>query len=316
MKFNRIYDPATEQQASMVPRLDVSDPEAARQTLIEFAQAMAAQGIERASDNRVEEIKRRIPGPKGAPEVPVRIYMPKDRKEAGPCFVNFHMGGFVVGDLEMEHPRCLVMAAEGGAVSVGVDYRLAPENPFPAGAEDCYAALKWVAENAAELKVDPAKIVIGGGSAGGNLAAAVAMMARDRGGPDIAYQMLFYPVTDDRCETESMKNGKGLYVWDYENSLDMWDHYLGKDRSNVSPYAAPARAEDLSGLPPAYIIACEHDALRDEGVLYALRLMNAGIPVELHTYPGTVHGFDMLTMTDISKQAVMDSIAAFRRATA
>jgi acetyl esterase/lipase len=226
------------------------------------------------------------------------------------------MGGFVVGDLEMEHPRCLAMSAMGGAVSIGVDYRLAPENPFPAGIEDCYAALLWAADNYEELKIDPRRITIGGGSAGGNLAAAVALMARDRRGPQIAFQMLFYPVIDDRCETHSMKNGDDLYVWDYKNSLDMWDQYIGKERSNVSPYAAPARAQDLSGLPPAYIIACEHDALRDEGILYAMRLIDSGVPVELHVYPGTVHGFDYLTVSDISNRAINESVEAFKRAMA
>jgi acetyl esterase/lipase len=275
---------------------------------------LAAEGVERPTDDRIEEIERTIPGPVGAPEVPIRIYMPKDRTEAGPGFVNFHGGGFVIGDLEMEHPRCLTMAAEGGAVSVGVDYRLAPENPFPAGVEDCYAALQWVAEHAEELKIDPARIAIGGGSAGGNLTAAVALMARDRGGPDVALQMLIYPIIDDRCETPSMVDGAGLYVWDAQNTLDAWDQYIGKDRSNVSPYAAPARANDLSGLPPAYVMTCEHDPLRDEAIIYAMRLMAAGVPVELHNYPGTVHGFDFLTPSDISTRAVREGVEAFKRA--
>ncbi len=279
-------------------------------------EALAAEGVERTTDERIEEIERTIPGPDGAPEVPIRIYMPKDRTEAGPGFVNFHGGGFIVGDLEMEHPRCLIMAAEGGAVSVGIDYRLAPENPFPAGVEDCYAALQWVAGHAEELKIDPARITIGGGSAGGNLTAAVALMARDRGGPDVAFQMLNYPVIDDRCETPSMKNGAGLYIWDYQNTLDMWDQYIGKERSNVCPYAAPARADDLSGLPPAYVMTCEHDPLRDEAIVYAMRLMAAGVPVELHNYPGTVHAFDFLTPSDISTRAVNEGVEAFKRAMA
>jgi acetyl esterase len=313
MNIRRIYDPAVEEQASMLPRLDISDPPLARNTLQSFLAALAERGFQRPSDDRVEEIERTIPGPEGAPEVPIRIYMPKERTEAGAGFVNFHMGGFIFGDLEMEHLRCLTMAAEGGAVSIGVDYRLAPENPFPAGVEDCYVALQWVAEHAKELKIDPAKIAIGGGSSGGNLGAAVALMARDRGGPKVAFQMLFYPVIDDRCETVSMKNGTDLYAWDYQNSLDMWDQYIGKERDNVSPYAAPARAKDLSGLPPAYVITCEHDSLRDEGIIYAMRLMAAGVPVELHNYPGTVHGFDLLTATDISARALKEGAEAFRR---
>lgn len=316
MNINRAYDPVIEDLASQFPRFDVSDAAGARDTLNEFLENMHPQGVERPTDDRIEEIERTIPGPDGAPDVPIRIYMPRDRTGPGPAFVNFHMGGFILGDLEMEHPRCLTMAAEGQAVSIGVDYRLAPENPFPAGVEDCYAALQWVAANARELKIDPAKIAIGGGSAGGNLAAAVALMARDRSGPDVAFQMLFYPVIDDRCGTPSMTDGAGLYIWDYQNSLDMWNQYIGRERSNVSPYAAPARAKDLSGLPPAYMITCEHDPLRDEAILFAMRLMAAGISVELHHYPGTVHGFDFLTPSPISTRAVNESVEAFSRAMA
>ena len=314
MNTNRAYVPAVEELASKFPRFDVSDAVGTRDTLNEFLEAMQAQGVERPTDDGIEEIERTIPGPDGAPDVPIRIYMPKDRTGPGPGFVNFHGGGFILGDLESEHPRCLTMAAEGEAVSVGVDYRLAPENPFPAGVEDCYAALQWVVDNATDLKIDPAKITIGGGSAGGNLTAAVALMARDRGGPEVAFQMLFYPVIDDRCQTPSMIDGAGLYIWDYQNSLDMWNQYIGRERSNVSPYAAPARAEDLSGLPPAYMMTCEHDPLRDEGILYAMRLMAAGVSVELHNYPGTVHGFDFLTPSPTSTRAVNESVEAFRRA--
>lgn len=316
MNTKRIYDPTVEELASMFPRLDISDAVGARGTLNEFLEALAAQGVDRPTDDRIEEIERTIPGPDGAPEVPIRIYMPKDRTEAGPGFVNFHAGGFVLGDLEIEHPRCLVMAAEGGAVSVGVDYRLAPENPFPAGVEDCYAALQWVVGHAEDLKIDPAKITIGGGSAGGNLTTAVALMARDRNGPDVAFQMLIYPALDDRCETPSMKNGTDVYIWTYQNSLDMWNQYIGQDRSNVSPYAAPARADDLSGLPPAYVMTCEHDPLRDEAIIYAMRLMAAGVPVELHNYPGTVHAFDFLTPSAISTRAVNECVEVFKRAMA
>ncbi len=314
MNVNRRYDPTVEELASIYPRLDVSDPAGARNAVKEFFDAMAANGVERPTDDRIEEIERTIPGPDGAPDVKIRIYMPKDRKGPGPGFVNFHGGGFILGDLEMEHPRCLIMAAEGGAVSVGVDYRLAPENPFPDGVEDCYAALQWVVANASDLKIDPAKVAIGGGSAGGNLTAAVTLMARDRGGPQVAFQMLFYPVIDDRCETPSMKDGAGLYIWDYQNSLDMWNQYIGKDRKNVSPYAAPARAQVLSSLPPAYVMTCEHDPLRDEGIIYAMRLMAAGVQVELHNYPGTVHSFDFFTPSEISTRAVNDAVEAFKRA--
>lgn len=314
MNTHRIYDPEVEAVASIFPKLDMSDVSIARATLNTFKEEMARQGVERPADDRINEIERMIPGPGGAPDVRIRVYMPRDRTEPGPGFVNFHGGGFVLGDLESEHPRCLVMAAQGGAVSIGVDYRLAPENPFPAGVEDCYAALQWVVEHAQELKIDPARIAIGGGSAGGNLTAAVALMARDRSGPRVAMQMLFYPVIDDRCDTPSMLNGAGLYIWDYRNSLDMWNHYIGPHRSTVSPYAAPARATDLSGLPPAYVMTCEHDPLRDEALNYATRLLQAGVAVDLHNYPGTVHGFDFLVEGEISARAIRESVEAFIRA--
>jgi acetyl esterase len=316
MGITRVYDSTVEAGASAFPRLDLSDAVGARAVLKALGETALEDGIERATDDRVEEIERTIPGTDGSPDIPIRIYMPKNRKNSGPGFVNFHGGAFILGDLESEHNRCLVMAAQGGAVSVGIDYRLAPENPFPAGVEDCYAGLKWVAENAAELKIDPSRIAIGGGSAGGNLSAAVAMMARDRGGPDVAFQMLFFPVLDNLCQTPSMKNGTDLYIFDYPSAIDMWNQYIGEDRNNVSPYASPARAEDLSALPPAYVITAEHDPLRDEGITYAMRLMQAGIPVELHCYPGTVHSFDFLTPSDISTRAVNEAVVAFKQAMA
>lgn len=313
MCAKRIYDPEIEEQAREWPRFNFADAEGTRAVVEELNEAAVADGFVRSTDERVKEIERKIPGPGGMHEIPIRIYMPKDRKKPGPAFLNFHGGGFVLGDLETEHDRCLVMSVKGGAVSIGVDYRLAPENPFPAGVEDCYAALEWAEANASELQIDSSRIVVGGGSAGGNLSAAVALMARDRNGPHLALQMLVYPVLDDRCETSSMMADTDPYIWTRQNSLDMWDHYIGKDRSDVSIYAAPARAANLSRLPPAYVITCEHDPLRDEGILYAMRLMEAGVPAELHNYPGTVHGFDFLMASEISTRAVNEAVDAFMR---
>ena len=315
MGTRRIYDPTIESLAKMIPHLDSSDVEKTRAGVKDHTELMAAEGQKRPSDLRIEEIDKNIPGPKGAPDIPIRIYVPDNRVDSGPGYVNFHGGGFIFGDLESDHPRSLLMASQGEAVAVGVDYRLAPENPFPAAVEDCFAALTWVFENAEELKIDRSKIAIGGGSAGGNLAAAVALMARDRQGPAVKLQMLIYPALDDRCNTSSMCNGKDSYIITYQNMLDCWRHYLGTDRRDVSYYAAPARATDLSDLPAAYITTCEHDPLRDEAIIYAMRLMDAGVPVELHNYPGTVHGFDFLTPSDISVRAINDGIDAFKRAT-
>lgn len=313
MGLRRIYDPTIEAFAKTIPRLDASDVEKIRAQVEDYRNLMESKGMARPTDIRIKEIDHSIPGPEGTPDIPIRIYMPKKRTEAGPGYVNFHGGGFIFGDLESEHHRSLLMAAEGGAVTVGIDYRLAPENPFPAAVEDCYASLKWVAENATQLKIDLSRLAIGGASAGGNLAAAVAQMARDRSGPEIRLQMLMYPVLDDRCDTLSMKNGEDSYIITRQNVLDCWRHYLGQDQRDVSPYAAPARATDLRNLPTAYIMTCEHDPLRDEAISYAMRLMDAGVSVELHNYPGTVHGFDYLTPSDISTRAVNDEVYAFKR---
>jgi acetyl esterase len=309
-----IYDPIIKEQAENFPRFDVSDVTGSRAVLKAYIDERIANGATAPSDARVEEIERTIPGPKGAPDVRIRIYMPKDRSQDGPGYINFHGGGFVLGDLESEHARCLLMAAKGGAVAIDVDYRLAPENPFPAALEDGYATLLWVSQNAQELKIAPTRLAIGGISAGGNLATAIARMSRDHNGPNLAFQMLFYPALDDRCDTQSMAQGDNMYIWDTQNSRDMWDHYIGKNRDNVSPYAAPARAENLDGLPPAYVMTCEHDPLRDEGLIYAMRLMAAGVPTEIHNYPGTIHGFDFLTPSAISTRAVNDGIEIFKRA--
>ena len=315
MKSAPIFDPEVYAVASQFPAVNVADAAGTRALFAAMLKA-AAPADGPPVDARVTQSERKIPGPDGAPEIPLRIYTPKAAAGLRPAFVNFHGGAFILGDLETEHPRCLKISAEGGAVAIGVDYRLAPEHPFPAGPEDCYAALKWVAANAATLGIDPKRIVIGGGSAGGALTAAVAQMARDRGGPALALQMLFYPVIDDRCDTESMRAGRDALVWNSSHSHDMWNHYIGADRSKVSPYAAPERATDLSGLAPAYVMTCEHDPLRDEGLLYAMRLMQAGVPVELHNYPGTVHGFDLMTPgAAVAVRAFDDCVAAFKRAT-
>jgi acetyl esterase/lipase len=315
LKTTLIYDPEVYATASTFPAVDVADAQGARAFFEKMLKAAAAESGPLV-DSRVAQAERTIPGPAGAPAIPIRIYTPRSADVRRPVFVNFHGGAFILGNLETEHQRCLKLAADAGAVAVGVDYRLAPENPFPAGVEDCYAALKWVANNAEALNIDPKRIVIGGGSAGGALTAAVALMARDRGGPALALQMLFYPVIDDRCETASMQAGERTFIWNKQHTLNMWKHYIGTDRSNVSPYASPARASDLSSLASAYIVTCEHDPLRDEGLLYAMRLMQAGVPVELHNYPGTVHGFDLLTPSGVARRALEDCVTAFRRATA
>ncbi len=221
----------------------------------------------------------------------LRIYRPRSIGVA-PALVYCHGGAFLLGFPELEEPGCVRYALGAECTVISVDYRLAPEHPFPAGLEDCFAAVDWVVRNHAELGIDADRVAVGGSSAGGALAAAVALMARDRGAPKLCFQLLVYPVLDDRLDTPSMLGFTDTPVFARRTAEAMWRHYLGEQPSDVSPYAAPARATDLSGLPPTYIEACALDPLRDENIAYATRLSQAGNVTELHVNPGTPHGFD------------------------
>jgi acetyl esterase/lipase len=256
-----------------------------------------------------------VPGPSGAPDVPVRVYGPADREGAVPGLVYIHGGGFILGDLDMFHASLLRLVDELGIVIVSVDYRLAPEHPFPAPVEDCYAALTWTAAKAAELGIDPDRIGVGGESAGGGLVAATALLARDRGGPALRFQYLGIPELDDRLETPSMNAYVDTPMWNRPNAVYSWTSYLGTEPggAEVSPYAAPARATDLSGLPPAFVSTCQFDPLRDEGIQYAQRLLQAGVTTELHHYPGTFHGSAIIQDAAVSRRMLVDEVAALRR---
>jgi acetyl esterase len=258
-----------------------------------------------------------IPGPAGAPEIALRIYRPAHEEGDLAALLYIHGGGFILGDLEMPHPRAVTFAEKLDVVVVTVDYRLAPEHPFPQGLEDCYAALTWVASNGADLHIDPERLGVGGDSAGGCMTAALALLCRDRGGPAMCFQFLESPVLDDRMQTPSMSTFHDTPQLDRSNAEAIWTHYLPADvrpgSAEVSQYAAPARAEDLSGLPPAYVVICEFDPLRDEGIEYAHRLVQAGVSTELHLYPGTFHGSSIVVEADVSKRMVADRLAAVRR---
>lgn len=258
---------------------------------------------------------RSIPGPEGAPEVPVRIYSPKAPSSGlRPGILEIHGGGFMLGNIAMMEAWCQRIAVEVDTVVVSVEYRLAPEQPFPAGLEDCYEALTWFAAQAGEFGVDPARIAVAGQSAGGGLAAATALLARDRGGPPICFQLLEIPELDDRLETESMRAFVDTPLWNRPNAEWSWRHYLGPDHSGeVSPYAAPARATDLAGLPPAYVSTMEFDPLRDEGIEYALRLLRAGVSVELHNYARTFHGSGLLPSAEPSMRNQDEIVRILRR---
>ena len=259
----------------------------------------------------IEIVDRTIPGPDA--DIPVRVYRPA-LTGAAPVLLYFHGGSFVMGNLDTEHGVCLRYARAARAVVVSVQYRLAPEHRFPAGVEDCYAALSWLAANPGALGIDAQRIALGGSSAGGGLAAAVAIMTRDRGGPKPVLQMLIYPALDDRMTTPSINAGGQCYGVTRTVVGHMWRHYLGAAGVAQSPYAAPARATDLSGLAPAYIEAGELDPVRDEAIDYAVRLLQAGISTDLRVLAGAPHAFDMITAAAMTQRAFDDRAAALRRA--
>lgn len=237
-----------------------------------------------------------IPGPAGAPDLEITVFRPLGAPGGLPVLVNFHGGGMIVGHRSWEHGRVIDLVEKHGAIGVNVEYRLAPEDPYPAGVEDDYAATAWVAEHAAELGGDPQRIVVMGGSAGGGFAAAVALMARDRGGPDLAGQLLLCPMLDNTNSTVASQQYDGIGTWQREANLLAWRCVLGPDLaySEEAPaYAAPSRAADLSGLPPAFVEAGSAEMFRDEDVDYAMRIWAAGGEAELHVWSGGFHGFDI-----------------------
>jgi acetyl esterase len=306
------FDPELAPSISTLPDLDFTDYEAVR----------AAES--RYSPSRTYEppgpvVTRNLvaAGPDGAPDVPVRVYTPSGGGGNLPGLLYMHSGGFVAGSLEQVHPVMIRISTEVGIVVVSVEYRLAPENPFPAGLDDCYAALTWTARSATELGIDPERLAVCGHSAGGGLAAALALLARDRGGPAVCFQYLGVPELDDRLDTPSMLTYVDTPLWNRRFAEFSWDSYLGpgmRGGDEVSAYAAPARAEDLSGLPPAFVNACQFDPLRDEDILYAQRLAQANVPTELVVYPGAFHGSELVEEAAIAKRITADMIATLRRA--
>ncbi|GAA3078927.1 alpha/beta hydrolase [Pseudonocardia yunnanensis] len=304
-------DPELVALVDLLPRFNPDDLSEARATM----QQLTAR-LPPPDTTGVSISERAVPGPEGAPEVIVRIYLPASR--SGPVGVlDLHAGGFVLGDLDLNHGANVTMARDTGAVVVSVNYRLAPEHPYPAALEDTYAALSWFAEHADELDVDPARIAVHGISSGGGICAALALLVRDRGGPAIAFQYLGVPEIDDRLQTASMQAFTDTPIFNRPAAVFSWDAYLGDGvagGADVPVYAAPARATDLSGLPPAYVSAMEFDPLRDEGLSYALALQAAGNQVELHLFPGTFHTSAMfLAHTAISRREQTEKIAVLRR---
>lgn len=235
---------------------------------------------------------------------PVEIAWPENIDRPAACLVYFHGGGFVLGSNPLQERLLLRIAEEVPFVLVMPDYRLAPDHPFPAGVEDCYATLQWVARYASRIGIDRSRIAVAGDSAGGGLAAAVAQMARDKHGPAICLQMLLYPVTDSSITTESANLYIDTPIWNSLANRKMWEFYLNGWEGPVSPYASPMHAESLSNLPPAYVETAEFDPLRDEGILYAKRMAADGVDVTLHETKRTVHGYDIIRMNEIVEESL------------
>jgi acetyl esterase len=256
---------------------------------------------------------RQIPGPDG--DIPLRVYRPEGEGPF-PLLVWFHGGGWVLGDLDTTDSTCRSLMVKSDAVVVSVNYRLAPEHPYPAGVDDAYAAAWWVASHGSEIGGDSNRIAIGGDSAGGNLATVTALQVKQKGGPRFCFQLLVYPVTDGEMNHPSYRdNGEG-----YQLTADamewFYELYLG-DRDRQDPFVSPlyAPVEDLAALPPALVITAEFDPLRDEGEAYARRLEEAGIPVKVSRYDGQIHGFFGLdTLIDAGKDALEEAASALREA--
>ncbi|MBA3339277.1 MAG: alpha/beta hydrolase [Geodermatophilaceae bacterium] len=270
-----------------------------------------------SGNDRVQHEDATIVSPASGQRIDLRIYRPIDGSGPRPGLVFIHGGGMIMGDLDTDHPFATTLTDRVGCVTVSVDYRLAPENPHPAPVEDCYQALAWTQTHAAQLGIDPSRLGVCGVSSGGGLAAGLALMTREIGTPRLAHQMLIYPMLDDRSDTHSSHEIADLGVWDRSANLEAWQSLLG-DRAggtDVPGCAAAARASDLAGLPPTYIEVGELDLFRDESLDYAIRLLRAGVPTEVHTDPGAYHAFDIVApRASVSRRAVDRRVAALERA--
>jgi acetyl esterase len=300
--------------SAAVPDIDLSDVAAARELLGQLISGLPPH------ESRVPLSVREVTVPGGAASVPVRIYAPEQRPAPVPGLLYLHSGGYVMGGgLSIADYPARVIADRAGVAVVAVDYRLAPEHPYPAGLEDCYTVLEWAAARGGEHGIDPGRLAVLGESAGGGLAAALTMLARHRRGPRLIAQFLDAPMIDDRFGTGSMRTMADAPVWKSAGFQNGWRHYLkdigGPGRPDVPVHAAPARATagDLSGLPPAFVTAYQLDPLRDESLDYARLLIEADVPTDLRLYSGAFHIAHAFPGTEMSARMTDDRIDAVRR---
>lgn len=302
----------------LAPLLDEWPPLILSMETLELVRAapMIDYPVDPVPSELVETETHLVPGPEGAPEVAVIVYRPSGRAEPLPCVYHIHGGGYVAGTAARGEPIHRWLVAELGCVLATVEYRLAPETPFPGPIEDCCAGLTWLFAQADRLGVDTKRIGVMGESAGGGLAAALALLARDRGLPPLAFQHLVYPMLDDRTCTRADPNPHaGEFIWTPDSNRFGWTSLLGHEPGGegVSPYAAPARAESLAGLPRTFIATAALDLFIDENLEYARRLIRAGVPTEMHVFPGAYHAFDFFADAAVSRQARRESLEALRR---
>ena len=306
-----LVDPALREGLALLPALDFS-----KVGLPEVRQALAAMRVaEPPPAGALMPEERFAPGPAGR-QVRMLVWRTPGATGPLPAVLHMHGGGYVLGspDFGEENHRALVETMP--CMVVAVQYALAPEQPHPQPVEDCYTALRWMSENAAELGIDPARIGVSGVSAGGGLAAALALLARDRGEIPLAFQHLIYPMLDDRtCTAEDPHPHTGHWCWNNDSNHFGWSALLGvpPGSEGVSPYAAPARATDLAGLPPTYLSVGMLDLFLEENLEYARRLSRAAVPVELHAYPGAYHSFDNFGDVPVAAQARRDNNEALMR---
>lgn len=313
MRFDERMDPELASVIAAIPSFDLTDMTKARRDRQALAAARRASWAPPPDVTLTDE---RVVGPDGHPGPRVRLYARRTATDGVPCLYWMHGGGHIMGDLEQDDPMLADVVGQLGCVAVSVDWRHAPEHPFPAAIEDAYEGLVWVADHTRQLHVEPSKIVIGGASSGGGLAAALALLARDRGGPALAHQILIYPMLDDRELTVSSQGVVHAQLWNVERNRVAWRYYLGDltGTEEVSPYAAPARAADLTHLPPTWLATGELDLFADENVAYAQALMAAGVSTELHVYAGAYHGFDLFAPSAaISHRYLRDRREVFER---